>query len=80
MVKKLVSSVPVISSCPHVDHAQVLWMETQPGEPPEFCFSGFPNSGRIMMSKQTVIIVCHRCARELNNLQKPVTNEIHLAC
>ena len=73
-----VTSVPIIESCPHVDRPQWLWIETEAGEAPEFCYSGFPNAGRVMMSKKSVIVVCHRCARELNNLQKPVPHKIHL--
>ena len=78
MSQMKVSAVPVISSCPHLASPQVLWIESGPGEAPEFCFSGFPNAGRVVLSKNTMVIVCHRCARELNDLQKPVANQVHL--
>jgi len=66
--EKTISSVPSVTHCEHVARPQFLWIQTEPNQAPEFCYSGFPESGRVVLSKGNVMVVCHRCARELNAL------------
>jgi hypothetical protein len=74
----MVESVPAIVNCEHIPMAQWLWMHNEPGEPPEFCYSGLPEAGRVVMAKNMIIVVCHRCSKELNNLQKSASTEYDL--
>lgn len=74
----MVKEVPTIVNCEHISSLQWLWMDTEAGQPPEFCYSGLPEAGRVVMSKNMIIAVCHRCAKDLNNLQKAASTQYDL--
>lgn len=68
-VEKLLSGPCLVIQCGHVADAKVQWLETKPGNPPDLLFSGFPASGRMMLSKGTVLLACARCKGQLDVIQ-----------
>jgi len=68
-IKKLggpVNSVDTgdILAIEHCSHCSPYfwWVVNEAGKAPEFVYKGFPQSGRVIMSKAKIIVMCGRCA------------------
>jgi len=59
----------LVIQCGHCSEAKVMWMETKAGNPPDLLFKGFPASGRMILSKATVLLACERCKAQLDVIQ-----------
>lgn len=41
---------------------RIWWIENDAGKPPQFAYSGLPERGQIVLSKNTIEVVCRSCA------------------
>lgn len=56
----------LVIQCSHNPGATAEWRENEAGKPPDLLFRGFPASGRMVMSKQTIFLSCDRCRGQLD--------------
>jgi len=54
-----------VAHCQHCSPA-FYWIENEAGKAPQFAFRGFPRDGQVVISKNTVIVVCSRCQGQLD--------------
>lgn len=59
----------LVIHCGHCPEARVFWVENDTGKPPDLVFRGFPKGGRLMMSKENVLLACDRCKAQLDVIQ-----------
>jgi hypothetical protein len=55
--------------CQHVSGCRVQWLEFSEIQAPGFWFTNFPASGLVVLSKNEIHVVCHRCFRVLDDLK-----------
>jgi hypothetical protein len=65
MKSTTIGRVPLVIECGHCHGAEFLWVETEPGQAPQFCFRNFPAAGRIALAKETVVLACKECAKDI---------------
>lgn len=51
--------------CQHVN-PKLWWIEFSPGKPPQYAYTGFPHDGQVVLSKDKVIVLCRRCAPQID--------------
>ena len=60
----------LIEHCMHVSAPYFWWVVNEAGKPPEFVYKAFPESGRVILSKGKVIVLCGRCSIPIDWQQK----------
>jgi hypothetical protein len=50
-----------IIRCRHTQQAVIWWVENRPGYPPEVGFTNLPQKGRLVLSVQTIQVLCNQC-------------------
>jgi len=66
-----IEKMALVIECGHCPGARVIWLDSNDPEkhPPEMMFFNFPRNGRMMMSRQTIILTCYRCRKHLEVIQ-----------
>lgn len=58
----------MVAHCTHCPTASVTWIENEAGKPPDLFFKGFPKHGRVVLSKEVILLACDRCAEQVDSI------------
>lgn len=59
------SSVPLVIECGHCPGVEMVWNGNR-AELPDLLFGNMPSRGRVILSKRSIFLACHLCAKDLN--------------
>jgi len=63
----LVKKPILVAQCGHLGNAEAWWTTENDGNHmPDLWFSGFPTTGRVMMSNQIIYLSCRACSNGLD--------------
>lgn len=68
----------LVIQCTHCPQAAVQWLDNGVGKPPDLIFKGFPEAGRVILSKNTILLSCDRCKSQLEVIQEEYGKTLQL--
>jgi len=67
-----------VIGCTHCGNVKAAWVENDGQKPPDLIWDEFPRSGRMVMSKETIIVACRACRDSLDAIIQEYGNTLTL--